>query len=84
MIDKKGFLKLADFGLTKYGRYEKQKPKQTKKEEGEEGRAEGGEGGKPALQVVGSPNYIPVEVLRQEKFVKSSLFFVLPTHHFEV
>ena len=65
-------MKLADFGLTKYGRYEKQKTSQKNKEGGEEegGEEEGGEGGgKPALQVVGSPNYIPVEVLRQEKFV---------------
>ena len=55
LIDKMGFLKLADFGLSKYG-WETSKGKAAGREKASNKH----------LQVVGSPNYIPVEVLRRE------------------
>lgn len=50
LVDKRGFLKLADFGLSKYYGYvppSKSEPSNV-------------------LQIVGSPDYIAVEVLRRE------------------
>jgi cell cycle protein kinase DBF2 len=50
LVDKSGFLKLADFGLSKYYGY-------TPPAKNEEANA---------MQIVGSPDYIAVEVLRRE------------------
>jgi serine/threonine protein kinase len=59
---------LADFGLSKYYGYDPSRKSEEEsdsddRKEGEEGKKEG----KSYMQVVGSPDYIAVEVLRREK-----------------
>lgn len=66
-MDKKGFLKLADFGLSKYYGYDPAKRSESNERDDKSEEKPKKDEGKSHLQVVGSPDYIAVEVLRREK-----------------